>query len=129
MPGNGVTIFSGTCNDRTYFGESRITFANSLPVTSMTVTVKIAITAGLTFNGNYVTFEGGNVSISHTTSGGFLVYTFTLDAGKTIVPGEWTVAAQWNGTGTLHATSGDTWTVVTTTTGTGGGTATLNGTF
>lgn len=92
----------------------------------MTVTIKVAITAGVTFNGNYVTFERGNVSISHTTSGGFIVYTFTLDPGKTIVVGSWTIAAQWNGTGTLHATTGDRWSVVTTTSA---GTATSNGTF
>lgn len=126
LPGNGVTAVAGTCNDRTYFGESRITFSNSLPVTAMTVTIRIAQTAGVTFNGNYVTFEGGNVSISHITSGGFIVYTFTLDAGRTIVVGSWTIAAQWNGTGTLHATTNDTWSVVTTTSA---GSATLSGNF
>ena len=55
------------------------------------------------------------------------MYSFTLDAGKPIVPGSWIIAAQRNGTGTLHATTGDAWTVATTTTGTG--TATPNGTF
>ncbi len=126
MPSNGVAATVGVCGDMKYFGENRITLTNTSAITAMTITIKVKITTGVVFNGNYVTFEGGNVTISHATVSGFIVYTFKLDTGKTIVPGTWTIAAQFNGNGTPHSTTTDTWSVNTKTSIS---TKTVTGTF
>ena len=70
---------------------------------------------------------GGQITNSHTDGSGTLVYQFTLASGQTLAAGtNQTYAAQFNGTGTVHPTAGDTYTVTATA---GSKTTTLTGHF
>ena len=90
------------------------------------MTVTVQKTTGLSYNGQYNTV-GGQITNSHTDGASAIVYQFTLAAGQTVAAGtNQTYAAQFNGTGTLHPTSGDTYTVTATV---GGKTTTLTGHF
>jgi prepilin-type N-terminal cleavage/methylation domain-containing protein len=124
---NGVTAtpsVSGSTNP--WYGDNELVVANSSPMTALSITIKIKLTPGVSYNSQFTTFWGGITTSGHSTTATTLDYTFTLNSGQTIVPGSWTVAAQFNGTGTPRVTSGDTWTVTSTSSGV---TSTLNGTF
>jgi prepilin-type N-terminal cleavage/methylation domain-containing protein len=123
---NGVTAVASTTGDLRYFGEQIVRLTNTAPVDAMTVTVRIAVTPGLSNFRQYKTFWTGTVADSSTVVDGVAVYTFTLNPGYQIVPGSWTMGSQWTGVGQLHPTTGDTWTVVTTSQGV---TSTLTGRF
>jgi hypothetical protein len=70
---------------------------------------------------------GGQILHSNTVTATTITYQFTLAAGQTLGQGtNRTFAAQTNGTGTLHPTTGDTWVVTYTT---GGVTYTQTGNF
>ena len=65
--------------------------------------------------------------MNHADTGSAVVYTYTLAAGQTVPPGAGYIAgAQYNGTGTAHPTSGDTYAVTATA---GGVTTTAAGRF
>jgi hypothetical protein len=68
------------------------------------------------------------MTLSTTTSGGVITYSYVLNAGQTIPAayGSGVAYAQYSGTGTAHPTSGDTWSVASTS---GGVTSTITGTF
>ena len=82
----------------------------------------------MSFNSQSNSFPGGNLTQSSGVGGGVITYTWVLASGRTI-PANYpngVVYAQYSGTGAPHASSGDTWTITTTS---GGKTATLSGTF
>jgi prepilin-type N-terminal cleavage/methylation domain-containing protein len=126
LPGNEVSAGPRSCGDKRYFGQNQITLVNSATITQMSLTIKVAQTAGITYSDMYTTVPAGRITSTHSVSGGFIVYTFTLDVGDQIDSGVWTLAAQYGGTGTPHATTGDTWTL---TTKTSSGTQTVSGVF
>ncbi len=109
-----------------YYGEEDVVVSCTAPLSALSVTVTLQKTVGVSYNGQYNTV-GGQITGSHTDSGSALTYQFTLTPGQTLAVGtSQTYAAQFNGTGTLHPTSGDTYTVVATA---GGKTTTLTGHF
>ena len=108
---------ASNAGDRLYYGESIVTLTNPAPLTAMTVTINVRQTAGVAHLSEYTNSWGGTVSTSSTTAGGFIVYTFSLNPGQTIVAGSWKMDGQWSGTGTLHQVTGDTWSVTTTSQG------------
>ena len=64
----------------------------------------------------------------HSTGGGTITYTYVVESGQTI-PANYSsghLGAQFGGTGSPRSTSGDTWTVVSTS---GGVASTMSGTF
>jgi general secretion pathway protein G len=125
-PSNGVAGVPTNSNSP-YFGQDTLTINNTKAVTSMSVTINVALTAGLSYNGEYVTFPGGAGATGFSSGGGKMTYTYVLNSGQTITSGyNGVVAAQFNGTGTARVTSGDTWTVTSTTSS---GTRTISGTF
>jgi Tfp pilus assembly protein PilV len=126
LPGNEVSAGPRSCGDKRYFGQNQITLATSANISSMSLTIKVAQTTGVTYSDQYVTVQDGRITETHSASGGFLIYTFILDGGDRVDAGVWTLAAQYGGTGILHATSGDTWTLTTTTST---GTRTVSGSF
>jgi hypothetical protein len=70
---------------------------------------------------------GGQIQQANSSTTAAVTYTFNLAAGQTLSPGSnRTFAAQTGGTGTLHPTAGDTFTVTYTT---GGVTYTRSGRF
>lgn len=98
---NGVTI--------TFSPAS--TTGNTTPITSLSVTIVIQRTQGLSVNAAFNTL-GGQISQNVTTTPTTFVYQFNLTPGQTLQPGaNRAFAAQTNGAGTTHPTSGDTATI------------------
>ncbi|MGF7237941.1 MAG: hypothetical protein ACQSGP_23720 [Frankia sp.] len=95
-------------------------------LTAFQTTISVALTPGLTYANSWNTFNKQSFVSSVTTSGDRLVYHY-LYTGGPILGTTWTVAAQQHGTGTLHPTGGDTYTV--TATFGGGAPVTLTGHF
>lgn len=109
-----------------YYGEEDVVVSSAAPLTALSVTVTIQKTTGVSYNGQYNTV-GGQITSSHTDIGSVLTYQFVLSPGQTLAAGtSQTYAAQFNGTGTVHPTSGDTYAVTATA---GGKTTTLAGHF
>jgi general secretion pathway protein G len=91
--------------------------------TSMTITINVARTIGVTYNSEFNSFPRGNA-----TSGGFVRYTCSLKSGHTI-PANYSggeVGGQWGSSGTTRMNSGDPRSVTSTS---GEVTSTRTGTF
>ncbi len=126
-PNSGLTATASVSpSTNPWYGENQLSLVNTKPLTALSITMTIVRTPGVTYNGQYSTFWGGTVSASYVDAVGTIRYTFTLNAGNTMVTGNWVAAAQFSGTGTPRVTSGDTWTVTSTSSS---GTSTLSGTF
>jgi hypothetical protein len=125
--GGSVTVTGAVPSNSPWFIEEQVRIENTAPITALTVTITVARNpSGLSVSGQYNTV-GGQVAQTSSATATQLTYTFTLGAGQTIPAGTGrTFAAQIGGTGTAHATSGDSWTVTYTS---GGASTTTSGTF
>jgi prepilin-type N-terminal cleavage/methylation domain-containing protein len=123
---NGVTATPSTSGDHRWDGEHRIALTNTSTITAMTVTIVVDRTVGLSYDGMSTDFPGGTLALTRESTSASIIYTFDLKSNKTVAAGSWTLVAETSGSGTLHPTAGDTWTVVTTSNGV---TTTLAGTF
>jgi hypothetical protein len=113
-------------NYNNYGGQERLVFTNTSAITSLSITVHVVQTTGITYNSESNSFPGGALNQSESVSGGVISYMWV--SGQTI-PANYsngTIYAQYGGTGYAHAQSGDTWTVTSTSNGI---TSTLSGTF
>ncbi len=109
-----------------YYGEEDVVVSSTAPLTALSVTVTLQKTTGVSYNGQYNTV-GGQITSSHADTGKTLTYQFVLASGQTLAAAaNQTYAAQFNGTGTIHPTAGDVYTVTATA---GGKTTTLTGHF
>jgi len=126
--GGDVTVTgNATGNSGPWWGEEDVTLSNRAPLTALRITVTVRKTSGVGYAGQYTSFPGGALSMGHTDTGSAIVYTYTLNPGQTVAPGNNYVAgSQHNGNGTPHPTSGDTYTVTATA---GGVTTTTSGHF
>jgi len=93
-----------------FLSEEDLKLTNTAQLTALTITITVQQTGGLSFGGQFNT-AGGQLTQSHASTSSTITYTFTLSAGQTLNPGTWTFAAQISGSGTAHATTGDTFTV------------------
>jgi hypothetical protein len=127
-PSNGVSVVPSSLNYNNSGGQEGLTLTNQTSITAMTIVIKVAQTAGLSFNSQGNSFPGGALTQSDSTAGGFITYSFVLAAGQTIPAGysNGTVYAQYSGTGAAHNQVGDTWSVTSTS---NGKSSTLTGTF
>jgi hypothetical protein len=122
----GVTITPAINSSSQWYNEQVVRLNNTGDITSLSVTIVVQRTTGISFNGMFNTV-GGQILHSNTVTPTTITYQFTLASGQTLGPGaNRTFAAQTNGTGTLHPFAGDTWVVSYTT---GGVTFTQSGTF
>ena len=122
----GVTVTPVVSTSSPWFNEEQVQLANTAPLTALTITIVIQRTTGISASGQYNTV-GGQIQQGHTSTATAATYVFTLAPGQTLGTGSGRIfAAQTSGTGTIHPTAGDTWTVSYTT---GGQTFTQNGTF
>ncbi|HEY6176737.1 MAG TPA: endo-1,4-beta-xylanase [Kofleriaceae bacterium] len=121
-----VTITPRVAASGPWFNEQQIQIANTSTITALTVTITIQRTGGISFSGQYNTV-GGSITQSNTTTSTAVTYQFSLTAGQTLGPSTNRIfAAQTSGTGTVHPTAGDTYTVTFTT---GGQSVTKSGGF
>jgi lysophospholipase L1-like esterase len=122
----GVTITPVINSSGPFFGEEALRLANTGAITSLSITITVQRTTGVGFNGQYNTV-GGQILQSNSVTAATITYQFTLAAGQTLGPGtNYLFAAQTTGTGTIHPTTGDTYTVTYTT---GGASFTQTGHF
>jgi hypothetical protein len=108
-------LFVGAAVNMTPFRNEPI-YSETLRRESITTVVgryrgKIQSTGGVAFSGQYSTV-GGAITQSHTTTSTAVTYQFSLTAGQTLGPSTSRVfAAQTSGSGAVHPTAGDTYTV------------------
>jgi len=113
----GTTITAEVAENGPFFNQEQIRLSHTVPITSLSVTIVIQRTTGLSVNGQFNTM-GGQMTQSITTTPTTFVYQFNLIPGQTLQPEPNRVcAAQTNGSGTTHPTSGDTATITYTTGG------------
>jgi len=114
----GVTVTRAVTSSSPWFSELQVRLNNTQPITALSVTVTVQRTTGVGNPGQYNTV-GGQIAQSNATSTTAITYTWTLNAGQTLgAQNNRTFAAQFGGNGTVHPTTGDTWSVVYTTGGT-----------
>jgi hypothetical protein len=122
----GVTVTPVINASGPWFSEEALRISNTGAITSLSITIVIQRTTGVGFNGQYNTI-GGQIQQSSAITTTTITYQFTLAAGQTLGQGtDRLFAAQMTGSGTIHPTSGDTYTVTYTT---GGVTFTQTGNF
>jgi endo-1,4-beta-xylanase len=121
--GGKVTATPVVASSGPFFDEEDVKLASSSPITALSATIVVQTTGGVTFSSQYNTF--GQLQQGHSSTASAITYTFTLAAGQTLQP-TGLVAAQMGGSGQTHPTSGDTFTVTTTS---GGVTSTQTGHF
>jgi endoglucanase len=121
-----VTATPVVSTNSPWFNELQVRLANTSTLTALTVTVVVQRTPGVSYSGQYNTV-GGQVTQANSSTTSAITYTFTLNAGQTLPAStSRTFAVQTSGNGTLHPTSGDTYTVTYTS---GGQSFTTSGTF
>ncbi len=113
----GVTITPVINASGPWFSEEALSLSNTGAITALSITITVQRTTGVGFNGQYNTV-GGQILQSNTVATTTITYQFTLAAGQTLGLGtDRLFAAQMTGSGTIHPTSGDTYTVTYTTGG------------
>jgi hypothetical protein len=124
---NGVTVSVSNSNYNYYGGQELLNVNNPSSLTALSITINVAQTTGTSYASQFNSFPGGAITQGNATSGGYISFTYVLGSGQSIPAGfSGQVGAQWNGTGSTRVTSGDKWTVTSTS---GGVTSTLSGTF
>jgi endoglucanase len=122
----GTTITAEVAENGPFFNQEQIRLSHTAPITSLSVTIVIQRTPGLSVNGQFSTM-GALMTQSVTTTSTTFVYRFNLLPGQTLQPEQNRVcAAQTNGARTTHPTGGDSATITYTT---GGVTRTETRTF
>jgi chitin-binding protein len=122
----GVTVTKNVAANGPWFNELQVNLANTSPITAMTISVVVQRTTGVNYSGQYNTV-GGQVTQANASTSSTVTYTWTLGSGQSLgASSSRTFAAQFGGSGTVHPTAGDTWTVNYTT---GGVARTQTGTF
>jgi hypothetical protein len=110
-PAPGPTITPSIRQNDGWFTELWVKLDNTRTITALSVNVVAQKTPGLSYN-NLWDSVGGAIQHAHATTPTAISFTATLKPGQTIAPGTGrTFAAQMNGTGKLHPTAGDTWSV------------------
>jgi phosphoheptose isomerase len=107
----GVTVTPVVNASGPWFNEEALTLSNTGAVTALTVTIVIQRTTGVSFNGQYNTL-GSSILQSNSSVATTITYQYALASGQTLGPGTNRLfAAQMSGSGTIHPTTGDTYTV------------------
>jgi hypothetical protein len=122
----GVTVTPVINASGPWFNEEALSLSNSGAITSLSITIVIQRTAGVSHNGQYNTV-GSQILQSNSSTATTITYQFSLAAGQTLgTSTNRLFAAQTSGAGTIHPMAGDTYTVTYTT---GGVTYTQTGNF
>jgi hypothetical protein len=124
--GGGVTVNPVVSSSSPYYDEEDLKLSNTGSLTSLSITIVVQRTTGVSFSGMYNSV-GGQILQSNSSTASAITYQFTLASGQTLgAAGGVTFAAQASGNGTAHPTAGDTFTVTYTT---GGANFTQSGHF
>jgi endo-1,4-beta-xylanase len=108
--GGSLTATTSVPQNSGFFAQENLNLSNRVPLTSLTATITVQATSGTTFSSMFNT-AGGQITMSHSSTSSAITYTFTLASGQTLAAGSYTLAAQMGGNGTVHPTSGDTFSI------------------
>jgi hypothetical protein len=113
----GVTITPVINASGPWFSEEALRLDSpEAAITALSITITVQRTTGVGLNGQYNTV-GGQILQSSAVAATTITYQFNLAAGQTLTGTNRLFAAQMTGSGTVHPTSGDTFTVTYTTGG------------
>jgi hypothetical protein len=79
-----------------FWAQSDLTLKTSKQLTSLTVELKVAQTGGVSSAGAWRSLPETDFTQTAEERDGFLVYTWTLKAGRTVPAGQWVFAGQYN---------------------------------
>ncbi|MFG3338322.1 hypothetical protein [Glycomyces sp. NPDC048151] len=82
-----------------FWSQADLTLKNEQPLAELTVVLRVAEGEGLDSTGSWTTGDGWFKTAVVTEEDGFLVYTWTLQDGKVLPAGEYTLAGQFNHSG------------------------------
>jgi hypothetical protein len=112
-----VTATPVVSTNSPWFNELQVRLANSGSLTALSITVVVQRTPGVSYSGQYNSV-GGQIAQTNSSTASAITYQFTLGAGQTLGASTGrTFAVQTSGNGTLHPTSGDTYSVTYTSAG------------
>ncbi|HEY3331062.1 MAG TPA: PQQ-binding-like beta-propeller repeat protein [Capsulimonadaceae bacterium] len=95
-------------------GQEDIVLTNTKPITVLSAKLVISNTGGVTYASQTTNLTAADITVAHSATSTAVTCTFALKSGKTIPEGTaWLMSAFFGGTGTTHATAGDTYTVTT----------------
>ncbi|MGW3116086.1 hypothetical protein ACWDBW_02880 [Streptomyces sp. NPDC001107] len=101
-----------------FWAQSNITLRTSEQLTALTVQLKVAQTGGVSSTGAWRALPEQDFDLTVGEQNGFLVYTWTLKAGRTVPKGEWVFAGQYNHLRGGRDAKGDTYVITATADGT-----------
>lgn len=113
----GVTVTPRIAASGPWFNEEQLQITSTGSVTALSIAITVQRTTGVSFSGQYNTV-GGQIAQGNASTATAVTYQFSLASGQTLGAGSGRVfAAQSSGSGTVHPTAGDTYTVTYTTGG------------
>ena len=127
MP-NGMSVSWSSKQFGNDGGQEVLGFTNSSSITSMSITVHVAMTPGVSYNSMFATYPGSDIVLSDSSNAVTITYTYVLSGGHPI-RADWPhgeIGAQYRDRGIYHPLSGDTWSITSTS---GGVTSSASGVF
>ncbi|MEU6225739.1 hypothetical protein [Streptomyces sp. NPDC047042] len=94
-----------------FWAQSNVTIKTAERLTALTVELKVADTGGVTSTGAWRSAPEDDFELTVAQRDGFLVYTWVLKEGRTVLPGEWVFAGQYDHTRGGRDAKDDTYTV------------------
>ncbi|MFF0162392.1 hypothetical protein ACFYRY_33340 [Streptomyces sp. NPDC005263] len=79
-----------------FWAQSNVTLKTSEKLTALTVRLKVRQTGGVTSAGAWRSAPEDDFTATVAEQDGFLVYTWVLKPGRTVWPGEWVFAGQYD---------------------------------
>jgi hypothetical protein len=79
-----------------FWAQSNVTLKTSARLTALTVELRIAQTGGVSSTGAWRSLPEEDFALAVDERDGFVVYTWTLKEGRTVEPGEWVFAGQYD---------------------------------
>ncbi|MEU8890460.1 hypothetical protein [Streptomyces sp. NPDC048442] len=98
--------------DNPHWGQSNITLRTKKPLTALTVELRVAQNGGVTDTGHWRTLPPEDFTVSVGEQGGFVVFRWTLKAGRTVPTGQHVFAGQYQHAKGERDANGDTYTVI-----------------
>jgi hypothetical protein len=83
-------------NSQEFWSQSNLTLKNQEPLAALTIELRIAQGEGVASTGSWTTADSFFTAAAVTEEDGFLVYRWTLQEGKALPAGEYTLAGQFN---------------------------------
>jgi hypothetical protein len=79
-----------------FWAQSNVTLRTSEKITALTVQLKVRQTGGVTSSGAWRSAPEDDFTLTVTERDGFLVYTWVLKPGRSVWPGQWVFAGQYD---------------------------------